>query len=55
MTLQNLLCDKVILYFILRIRIIQNLNLDLIQINLYSINGWKLERNFFSLFSFPWT
>jgi hypothetical protein len=50
MPLHILLCDEVLLYFILRIGIIQNLNLNLIQTNLYSIKVWKLERNFFSLF-----
>jgi hypothetical protein len=49
MLLHILLCDEVLLYFILRIGIIQNLNLNLIQINLYSIKVWNLERNFFSL------
>jgi hypothetical protein len=50
MPLHILLCDEVLLYFILRIGIIQNLNLNLIQINLYSIKVWNLERNLFSLF-----
>jgi hypothetical protein len=50
MPLHILFCDGVLLFFILRIGIAQNLNLNLIQINLYSIKVWKLERNFFSLF-----
>jgi hypothetical protein len=53
--LHILLCDEVLLYFILQIVIIRNLNLNLIQTNLYSIKVWKLERNFFSLLFLPWT
>jgi hypothetical protein len=47
----TLLCDEVLLYFILRIEVTQNLNLNSNEFVFYK--GFQiLERDFFSLFCF---